>query len=514
MNDPDFVRIERELPTLSKWNELVLKSTRSLDSLGQMVQGRSYCYYQPDGLFYEKAHVPSRLYPLRRSTTAGIHELLTEVQFIFSQAQKMRSDPSRNRLAFLDVQIRRLTEKLNVCFSGLQMPCKEKEKQEIAKHVVTLTDEARQFREVSPILFEIHAYKEGDNELYGVRGFQREEPFSSCLATLPQLCQNVTFREDLTRQLAYVQAHRASLEAFITKARRIADLPWRIACTAARNLYFHYGIPIDSQRGSHKHAKAAFSFALGKTVAKLSSTFTLPLEPKNYAVAMKEDEMLYLCRTQGLVHIVQVIEVIWQEITTKQGVVVFRQIIYEQFCANGPLSLAQERLFQEKKSEKVLLEVVKGVAALHKVGIVHGDLKDGNVFLDENDVAYIGDFGFARKDGELMDPAWSSPLITDPLLERQKQVRGGSAVKQLYHDIWSLGIIFYLSLFQVKRPPWLFGANENNFASMTREKRNALFPEPPREALYKHLCWRMLQLDYKLRPTAEEVLAELTRPKA
>lgn len=59
-----------------------------------------------------------------------------------------------------------------------------------------------------------------------------------------------------------------------------------------------------------------------------------------------------------------------------------------------------EDQIEELSSDQILealLQILYGLAALHSAGIVHCDLKPSNVFVGENGVVKIADFGFSKK---------------------------------------------------------------------------------------------------------------------
>jgi serine/threonine-protein kinase len=61
------------------------------------------------------------------------------------------------------------------------------------------------------------------------------------------------------------------------------------------------------------------------------------------------------------------------------------QAIYGQ----NPMPVAEVR--------QSILQVAQGLKCLHENGIVHGDIKPGNLFLSRQDVVKLGDFGLARR---------------------------------------------------------------------------------------------------------------------
>jgi WD40 repeat protein/serine/threonine protein kinase len=104
----------------------------------------------------------------------------------------------------------------------------------------------------------------------------------------------------------------------------------------------------------------------------------------------------------------------------------------EDLIALGPLD--------PERAAAILDQTAAGLAAAHRQGVVHRDVKPGNVLLDEEDNAYLSDFGVAldagspeRPSGTLMrgTPAYLSP----------EQIRLEAATPQ--SDIYALGVVLY-----------------------------------------------------------------------
>ncbi|WP_417714353.1 serine/threonine-protein kinase [Pseudophaeobacter arcticus] len=109
-----------------------------------------------------------------------------------------------------------------------------------------------------------------------------------------------------------------------------------------------------------------------------------------------------------------------------------------KLCAGGSLQAPYEagpmRLSQARKAGT---EVLLGLGALHARGMIHRDIKPGNILIDENGVARIGDFG----------------LVTDELLHGYAVGAGyfdhlafefwEYGVTSAKSDIWALGMTLY-----------------------------------------------------------------------
>jgi serine/threonine protein kinase len=64
----------------------------------------------------------------------------------------------------------------------------------------------------------------------------------------------------------------------------------------------------------------------------------------------------------------------------------------EEVLADGPL--------EPGRAVRIIEQVAKALHAAHKIGLVHRDVKPSNILLDEDDFAYLIDFGIARAAGE------------------------------------------------------------------------------------------------------------------
>lgn len=95
------------------------------------------------------------------------------------------------------------------------------------------------------------------------------------------------------------------------------------------------------------------------------------------------------------------------------------------------------------------LEIVEKVAralhVAHEAGLVHRDIKPGNVMLDADDEPVILDFGLAR-DLESMDVSLTgqSGFVGTPVFMSPEQLEGGGGSRvDRRTDVWSLGVTLY-----------------------------------------------------------------------
>jgi serine/threonine protein kinase len=63
--------------------------------------------------------------------------------------------------------------------------------------------------------------------------------------------------------------------------------------------------------------------------------------------------------------------------------------------AEGPLA--------PERAVRIIEQVAQALHAAHKIGLVHRDIKPSNILLDDNDFAYLIDFGIARRGADRPD---------------------------------------------------------------------------------------------------------------
>jgi eukaryotic-like serine/threonine-protein kinase len=103
---------------------------------------------------------------------------------------------------------------------------------------------------------------------------------------------------------------------------------------------------------------------------------------------------------------------------------------------------ANER-FDLKTAFRIMLELLDALELAHEAGIVHRDIKPGNVMIDADGHAKLTDFGVARvaDPGDQAEATRVGAMVGTPSYMSPEQVQGQKVDRR--SDIFSAGIIFY-----------------------------------------------------------------------
>ena len=104
--------------------------------------------------------------------------------------------------------------------------------------------------------------------------------------------------------------------------------------------------------------------------------------------------------------------------------------------------LGKEGRLPPAQAADLAIQVAQGLSAIHRVGIVHRDVKSLNIMVDAEGTAKVMDFGIAKRvaaDGAA-DPA-TGYVVGSPEYMSPEQARGRRVDSR--SDIYSLGIVLY-----------------------------------------------------------------------
>ena len=165
--------------------------------------------------------------------------------------------------------------------------------------------------------------------------------------------------------------------------------------------------------------------------------------------------------------------------------------------------LEQGGPLQPNEAARMGAEVGSALAAAHAVGIVHRDVKPGNILIADDGAALISDFGIARALGDATLTS-SGMIHGTPAYLAPEVARGGEA--NFASDVFSLGATLYSAL--EGRPP--FGTDDNTMALLHRVA-SGHFPPPQHSGPLTPVIMDMLAIDTDERPSMGAVAEGLAR---
>jgi tetratricopeptide (TPR) repeat protein/tRNA A-37 threonylcarbamoyl transferase component Bud32 len=135
------------------------------------------------------------------------------------------------------------------------------------------------------------------------------------------------------------------------------------------------------------------------------------------------------------------------------GEVEDRPYLVMEYLAGGPLSaLAGGKPQSARWSAELMRTLARAVQFAHEHGILHRDLKPGNVLLEHDGTPKVADFGLAKRldtaelgrgtDGEAPNLTRTGDILGTPSYMAPEQAEGKREVGPAA-DIWALGVILY-----------------------------------------------------------------------
>ena len=104
-----------------------------------------------------------------------------------------------------------------------------------------------------------------------------------------------------------------------------------------------------------------------------------------------------------------------------------------------------EKLKDEKFTPKQALtygrDIAKAIGYAHEQGVLHRDIKPGNVLLDENDIPLVMDFGLAKDFTRETSVTQSGALLGTPCYMSPEQAEGQKI--DVRSDVYSIGALLY-----------------------------------------------------------------------
>src|SRR5215510_13816968 len=121
-----------------------------------------------------------------------------------------------------------------------------------------------------------------------------------------------------------------------------------------------------------------------------------------------------------------------------------------RWLPNNLRQAIQRGPWSAEAATRLLEQLAPALTVAHREGIVHRDIKPDNILLDEDDNAYLADFGIAKNlnVGSITE---EGALIGSPAYITPEQIKGEPITPRA--DIYSLGLVLYEMLANEKPFP-------------------------------------------------------------
>jgi dienelactone hydrolase len=118
-----------------------------------------------------------------------------------------------------------------------------------------------------------------------------------------------------------------------------------------------------------------------------------------------------------------------------------RAFLAMAFCDGETLTARLERgAIPAAEAARLALQIARGLERAHQSGIVHRDVKPGNIMITREAEAKILDFGIAKAAGG-PDLTQTGTTVGTVAYMAPEHIRGGPADEQ--SDVWALGVVLY-----------------------------------------------------------------------
>jgi len=179
-----------------------------------------------------------------------------------------------------------------------------------------------------------------------------------------------------------------------------------------------------------------------------------------------------------------------------------------KFVEGGQLDeIVRREPMSIRRAAELLVKIARTVQFAHEHGILHRDIKPGNILLDRNGEPHLTDFGLARLIEQQSTVTNSFDVLGTPSFMAPEQAAGRTKELTPAADVYSLGAVFYQML--TGQPPFAGGTTYETIRMVLEiEPRNPRLWNPKVDVDLARICLKCLEKDPKRRYETAAALAE------
>src|SRR5262245_11224546 len=179
-----------------------------------------------------------------------------------------------------------------------------------------------------------------------------------------------------------------------------------------------------------------------------------------------------------------------------------------KFIEGGQLDEVVKRSAMSiRQAAELIAKVARTVHYAHEHGILHRDIKPGNILLDANGEPHLTDFGLARLLETESSVTQTLDVLGTPSYMAPEQAVGNNAAVSSATDVYGLGAVLYQLL--TGQPPFAGGTTyETIKLLLDAEPRQPRLLNPKIDRDLSTICLRCLEKDPKRRYSSALALAE------
>ena len=160
-----------------------------------------------------------------------------------------------------------------------------------------------------------------------------------------------------------------------------------------------------------------------------------------------------------------------------------------------------------RKAAELIAKVARTVYYAHEHGILHRDIKPGNILLDQEGEPHLTDFGLARLVETESTVTRTMEVLGTPSYMAAEQAVGNNAAISSVTDVYGLGAVLYQLL--TGQPPFAGGTTyETIKLLLDAEPRQPRLLNPKIDRDLSTICLKCLEKDPKRRYSSALALAE------